>query len=430
MNICDTSIKRYIIISDLHLTQTIDNDARIYRSPQLIEELDIRLVKFLERYVDSESCVIFLGDSFDFDLVIEVELNPLEKLKLIFEHHKILLKELKNILPKAKKVCFIAGNHDLELFIDQIRQKLRELLSINEEQYLFCPLFLFIPGVAYMEHGNRFDSYNSLPNPLNPFIESTGELFLPLGSMASRFIANYLYSVEPFFEGEASKRLSQYLLQYITRDFKPPWRLPLKWGKGALTSFLTSKKYREKINYCEDTIYTSTKEYYKRYTNFTEEEIERIIKAGRPPIYLKSLFLVARAVWLDRTALLLGTMPILTPPISLILYLIYERILGNDISRELIIQRKVRKELASNLRVPLFITGHTHKIEISKVSERNYYINGGFWGPKGRKVGRKVIPAEDTATATIIEKGKEHLNIVLIKMGHNPDIILTKKIIR
>ena len=143
---------------------------------------------------------------------------------------------------------------------------------------------------------------------------------------------------------------------------------------------------------------------------------------------MTSQFLVARAVWLDRVAFLFTTMTALTPPAGLMLYLIYEKILGNDISKEYVLHEKIKENLTSTLSVPLFITGHTHRQEIRQVTETGYYINAGFWGPQGVQNHGKIKPSPNTTTATIIEKDRNEINIILLKMENTPIILYRKKI--
>lgn len=151
------------------------------------------LVEFIRKYQakeykTKEVDLVFNGDSFDFlktpvngnfPHLIDADI-ALKKLEIISKAHKNFFDALGEFVEsstKPRRVHFVVGNHDMELFFPEVQNKIIQLCG-GSGQIQFPGLTLTI-GDLHIEHGNQHDSLFSL-NPLQPFISYKGKDILNL----------------------------------------------------------------------------------------------------------------------------------------------------------------------------------------------------------------------------------------------------------
>src|SRR5690606_3631486 len=95
------------------------------------------------------------------------------KIKTILKDHETFVNALREFILKGHKVVFITGNHDVELHFNEVRQEILDHLRLppeNREQVRFCEWFYISNQDTLVEHGNQYDPYCVVSDPINPYI--------------------------------------------------------------------------------------------------------------------------------------------------------------------------------------------------------------------------------------------------------------------
>ena len=95
------------------------------------------------------------------------------KLTLVVERHRDVFDALAGFVADGHALTFVHGNHDLEFHWDAVKDDLRSLLFARacaartdaidrpafDRRIAFHPLFLYVAGLAYIEHGHQYDAF-------------------------------------------------------------------------------------------------------------------------------------------------------------------------------------------------------------------------------------------------------------------------------
>ena len=236
-----------VVLSDLHLGEGRPAGGARY-SPTEDFFHDAAFARFLDHlallYGDDPARLVLVlnGDAFDFLTVTRLpttaeaarggfEVSPPEekfgldpseaksifKLEVIFAGHRPFFAALARFVAAGFRVEILRGNHDLELFFDGVRERLLELLADcaggpdlerARERIGFHQWFYHEPGRAFIEHGNQYDSTNSIRYPLRPLLAQrrwfrkepldAPMLDYPLGSIFVRYFYNRVRRLDPY----------------------------------------------------------------------------------------------------------------------------------------------------------------------------------------------------------------------------------------
>lgn len=176
--------QRIYIMSDWHLGGSRDEDAakaKGYYGSQICRSADAiaEFIKWIRTRADADGEKIELvinGDMVDF-LAPEPDWTPSEWIadesvaavrleqiaKSCRDSGRSPFDELRELLAQGHTVTLLLGNHDVELSLLGVRRKLVELLGAEGRKFNFiydgeaC-----VRGRLLVEHGNRYDPFNSL----------------------------------------------------------------------------------------------------------------------------------------------------------------------------------------------------------------------------------------------------------------------------
>lgn len=192
-----------LVLSDVHLGSDLnDNGPRNPRSSLIDEDLTALLAHYRRtppradrwRLVIAGDFVDFVGMSIDAREGDELSTEPTPaerafglggaedhvrlKLRRAVERHPDVFAELAGFVSDGHALTFIAGNHDLEMHWDSVKDDFRALLVTGgadaaevAARVEFEPWFFHRPGVVYIEHGHQFDPFCATPHvfaPLSP----------------------------------------------------------------------------------------------------------------------------------------------------------------------------------------------------------------------------------------------------------------------
>jgi len=259
-----SSASNLLVVSDLHLGGAVRlkyDEANPDITPTVpfgalrrAARLDRELSRFIHYYRHNAApdgapwTLVFNGDIFDF---LHMDVHPLEsdsggvmneeeriyglafdaqraafKLEVMARLHQRSLSALTEFVHHGNALVFVVGNHDVDLWFGEVREKLVEHLASGapdpedvRSRIRFEPWFYYEKDAAYVEHGHRFDPYATFPDPLKPLSADQGNLLAPnFGHFGLRYFCNRVRSF-PVHDLDHLKFMD--VMRWI-RDH-PPW---------------------------------------------------------------------------------------------------------------------------------------------------------------------------------------------------------------
>jgi UDP-2,3-diacylglucosamine pyrophosphatase LpxH len=448
-----------VVVSDLHLGEGRRAGSQRYSPTEdfFLDEAFARFLAHLEqRYADDPSRLVLVlnGDVLDFLTVARVpsaseagrrgiEISPAEekfgldpteaksifKLDVIFAGHRQFFHALARFVGAGHRVEVLRGNHDLELYFEGVRRRLLELLSSFDdgpsletlsERVRFHEWFYFEPGRVFVEHGNQYDSTNSIRYPLRPLHSpkrwfrkdqpSEPVLDYPLGSIFVRYFYNRVRRLDPHaprllsFEQymDFVRRYNLFDVWRVFRDHYPHFVAAL--GPSTTTGSSRASQEDDARQEADFERRAGQDRSGSLYRDLSELKIhpESASKAGvvRKMVapFLKRVFAFALIALIGLGAWLLIVELIDLIPwtsVNVILMSLFVVLsLGALLWAWLHLDRKIRRRrqrevrncaeradhIGALFRVPLVLMGHTHTVDHRLVNQgRTVYANSGTW---------------------------------------------------
>lgn len=419
------------IISDLHLCEEEPVNLKFplwkkYKTKEFFfDDVFERFLKHLPKLSGGEPIELILnGDIFDFDSVItqpsrphyrvsRIEkkrgLHPQEqksvfKIRVILSAHKQWIEALGEFVKNGNRIVFVYGNHDLELHFKETQKEILSFLRLDKEalnRVIFTEWFYISNEDTLVEHGNQYDPYCRCEDPVNPFIERAGyrEVRLPFGSWATRYIVNGLGYFNPHVDSNFIMSFWQYLKFFVKYMARSQPALVVTWMGGSFST-LKQTILDQLHPAIRDPLSVELRiEDIARRSNATPSMVRQLTElflpsAGRNP------WLIARELWLDRAAILLGAFYILfniyiyinalTPlsiwwlliPSALVFppFLFYSSFVHSDVARFKEPQERILSLAALITKVQRIVYGHTH-ISRHEMIGAVEHLNSGTWSP-------------------------------------------------
>ena len=421
---------RYLIVSDLHLSDVEDHDDGWKAHKSSRYTFDASFSELLDRFMREEAngrfVLVLNGDIFDFDLVTAVPDKPewpvrfserrrgldatagksAWKLQRILDHHPVFLDALARFVGLGHDVVYVLGNHDRELHFDEVRRVLEDALAERvraqggepEGDFIrFEPWFYAVPGEVYVEHGQQYDLYSSFRYLFSPVVRSKGRemIALPMGNLSNR----YLMSRMGFFNPHSSDyilNVFRYLKHWLTCYAFTRRSLVLNWFWGSLVvigKLLANKRRLQREN---PRLQEHLREQAERH-GLRPGVIEALVRLQAPPITSR-FFRIIREFWIDRVLIALvmtgGTVTLALVSIPLwiklmvpltafpLLYLIYEWAVRGEtifaIEKRL---PQVARKIAGLVPVQVVTFGHTHVPRLIPLARDLCFVDTGTWAP-------------------------------------------------
>lgn len=454
-----------IVISDLHLSVGYEEETGRYSRNEdfFFDEEFKRFLEYLQKANSRKKHLIIAGDLFDFLQVdgrqaqelakkgkapFEITKRELTfglgtetektawKLGVIANGHKVFFQALASFLSKGNFLSIITGNHDIELYWEEIqnalvghivkfkrdpktRQQIKEGIS-------FYPWFYYDKDYkTYVEHGNQYDTSNSFPYLLCPvFGTNSKRLWLPVGSFFVRYFFNKLEISNPFADNIkpptkymrwAWKENKLQFLENIRRYLPTMIRIFLKGGK-------LSKAEKEHL----------AKENDKKLKDLAQKSglpldaIKNIYSLMAPPFTRNKLLIILRfagtffpiitlivfivlltlsqffhfSFWTTLSSLGLLIVPIAKWALS--------KFFQKDPFGKIL--PKIKAYLTD---VQIIVFGHTHDPDIRRVDKECRYFNAGTWTTVFSEEERIIREAKQFAFVWIKEvRGKPQVRLL------------------
>jgi UDP-2,3-diacylglucosamine pyrophosphatase LpxH len=191
-------MERVVVLSDVHLGSDLNDVVESVRRSRAIDE---DLVNLLRHYRNStppgdQVRLVFAGDLIDFvGMTVHQEAAGLAtersreerehglgnaadhvcmKLRMVVRRHADVFDALADLVAEGHALDIVHGNHDLEFHWDVVKDELRSTLLARSSarhpqasqdaksfrgRIGFHPWFLYMPGIAYIEHGHQYDAF-------------------------------------------------------------------------------------------------------------------------------------------------------------------------------------------------------------------------------------------------------------------------------
>ncbi len=109
------------------------------------------------------------------------EAESLHKLERVLEAHRDCFLSLRRFMEDGHRLVLVPGNHDVDLFWPQVRDRLLEEFGTpDSEHFHFEYTGIYRDGGLYVEHGNQYFADSAFENFTHPFLRDpkSGELRL------------------------------------------------------------------------------------------------------------------------------------------------------------------------------------------------------------------------------------------------------------
>lgn len=418
-----------VILSDIHLADAEPlNPRRPYwkafkRKEFFVDDDFAKLLRHLSAQAQEPAELVLNGDIFDFDTVMEMPPLPPRpvhwlmrlrglrseewmsrfKMDCIVRDHPVWFSALGEFVGHGHRVVFVIGNHDLELLWPAVQQQARVAMGLppDDPGVVFCNWFYLSGGDTFVSHGNQYDPYCSVPDPVNPLILVGGQprVRIPFGDLANHYMLNGMGYFNPHATANYIMSGGQYVaffLRYMARD--QPLLIWTWFWSACATLVMTLMEFlrpamRDPLT-VEQTVATIAERAH------ATPAMVRQLQAMDVPSACTNPLMIARELWLDRgllfAAMVYGAFQLvlavnlvwpISPwwvlvPLSALfpLFLSYSfRVRPETFVLPLLTPE--RADLIARITGARFaVFGHTHIPELRQIGPL-LFCNAGFWSP-------------------------------------------------
>ena len=320
----------------------------------------------------------------------------------ICENHRALLQDMAKFAAAGHSIDIVVGNHDIELLdaatVAELQRHLR-LAGADDRaisRIRVVPWFVYVPGVAWIEHGHVYDEGCSFEFNLAPCDPKDGKLVYNADYAATRYLAASVPEIDPHgieewsfwgylrFGWDQGIRSFGRLLAAYTR---------FSWSLIAARALHQSLRRRDRRR----------RAHRERLTEVAAagglplDTARAIDRLARTPLTV-SWRRLGRMLQLDRFAnLILTALAVLIMMIALPLPFALlgsagavliahgiQRWLGKHLVTSQLPMRAVPQRLRKLVDAPAVVFGHTHDPRWQPLRGGGVYVNCGTWLPATR----------------------------------------------
>lgn len=412
------------IISDLHLSAGFNEETKCYSREEdfFFDNEFKRFLEYLEKENHGKNHLIINGDAFDFLQVNgdfarklekegKVKLDKKEdiyglgtephktvfKLQRIRDGHKTFFAALNDFLSKGNELSIISGNHDIELFWDDVQTELINILSNNDPDIknrikFYLWFYYDKKNEIYIEHGNQYDDWNSFKHILYPIMlpAANKKVLLPFGSFFVRYFFNKVEDFNPFADNiKPSSRYMQMafkehpvkalklLRRYIPAMFKAFWR------SGGVTSAQEEELRKEEEKRLADlskdaglSLDNVLRLHEKAVLPITRGKLAFLINLG----WIGTIFLfviIMIAAFFIKNMFNLSIWSLLSGLLAFLPLLINWLISKFRKDTFTSILKEIKAKILTDIKI--IVMGHTHDPDIKKIADDCWYYNTSTW---------------------------------------------------
>ncbi len=447
-----------LVLSDVHLGSDLNDRAatRIRRSSRIDKDL-VELILHYRKSPPKGSRwrLVVAGDFIDFiGMAItpkddELSLTPSDeerehglgnsadharvKVRLVAERHRDVFEALAAFVADGHALTFVHGNHDVELYWDEVKAEIKEELWNNADRGAdvpgraefmarvdFCAWFFYADGLAFIEHGHQYDEFCA-----------TDHFMAPLSPRDPRRIRRGFCDVLLRFVVRQTRGLREHghdkmgLVDYVHFGA----RLGARGMARLFVRFIYAVRelFRVRGEYFLEPARALREEHDRRVALFAEAtrigmDRLRALAALQVPPVTRSIRGILASVLLDRLALALAcSLALVVTALAVgvrggnfwyagacitVAWLLTHRYLMNLRKvdpDELLVERAAH--LARLFPAAFVVMGHTHVPMRVPVSQETTYINVGSWAEEEAEGDRPSMSVRAARTHLVITNG-------------------------
>ena len=328
--------------------------------------------------------------------------SGVERLRQICAIHKPLLADLAAFAAGGHEVDILAGNHDIELLAPEVADELmKQLASAGATERALAririvPWFVYVPGVAWIEHGHVYDEGCSFEFNLAPMDPKDGWLVYNADYAAIRYLGSAVPDLDP--HGIEEWSFWGYMRYAMGQGVGHMGKLWVAYGRFVKALFSARAMHRSFKRRDR-----RRREHRTRLAQVAEaggislETASAIDRLARTPLTYSTRRL-GRMLMLDRFGLGLGvfvTVIVLFVLLPILWAVIASaaafgvaagitRWLGRHMVTSQLPMRAVPQRLRKLVDVPVVVFGHTHDPRWQRLRSGGVYLNCGTWLPATR----------------------------------------------
>ena len=444
---------RYLIVSDIHLTEVLEpvRGWMYYKGPELVVDgdLDALVRQFVTEGADDAALTLVLnGDIFDFDLVTTVpepELWPVSraerryglyptpaksawKLAHMLAAHPGFVATLGRFVAAGHRVVYVLGNHDRELAFPEVQAVLRAAVAAAaggatdaDDCVRFEPWCLHEPGALWVEHGNQYDDWSSFHDLVAPAesVAVGAPMELPMGNLSCRYLINRIGTFNPHSE-DFIRSGPAYVAHWLRYYAFSRHSLMLSWLWGSVLIVLTMLRGRRRAKRAPH-VQRAHLVANGVAQGLTPEQVERLAAGFSRPVS-EQLWRLVRELWLDRLALMAlmvgGTIALALTPIPLwvklmvpltafpLAWFLWDGVFSASIFDYVTRLPIAARRIAEVTGVPVVVMGHTHQPGVTPLDRGRTLANSGTWAPVGAGIdGEPLTPGKQNYVVVEVGAG-------------------------
>jgi UDP-2,3-diacylglucosamine pyrophosphatase LpxH len=415
-----------LVVSDLHFGEQLlpGASAERRRAVELGEQAFRDFLRYhAVRRLDGRPWrLVIAGDLFDFMSIVvpgtrefpartaDERRNGLQRgvrsgvvrMARLCEAHAALLGEMIKFVRAGHTIDIIVGNHDVELLAPEVVAELeRHIRAAGADERTasrirVVPWFVYVPGVAWIEHGHVYDEGCSFEFNLAPTDPKDGRLVFNADYAAVRYLGAAVPDLDP--HGIEEWGFWGYLrygaemgIRSFTRLFVAYTRFAIAMlGARTLHQSMRRRDARRRVH--RERLAKVAKD-----GGISVETASAIDRLARTPLTV-SWRRLGRLLLLDRWGLLVGTfvaimlMLIMMPLVwalagtagAVVLAFGIQRWAGKHLVTSQLPMRAVPQRLRRHVDAPAIVFGHTHDPRWQPLRNGGVYVNSGTWLPATR----------------------------------------------
>lgn len=328
------------------------------------------------------------------------------RMREISAAHPAVLAAMVRFAAAGNEIDLIVGNHDLELLEDATAAELFAQLRAaagklaNAEAALarirLQPWFVYIPGVAWIEHGHVYDEACSSEMNQAPFDPATGELIGNVDHAAVRYLAQAAPELDP--HGTEEWGFSGYLRYAISCGWGSFARLISGYVRFASSLLAARHQHRSaRRRRARHELHRRRLAAIAEAQRLELSSLHAVDRLARSPV-TKSARRLFAMLMLDRWLSLIGGAAasfaaFLALPLAAALAVLAAAVLGFvTISRRSAASNvgsqvpmlAVPERIQRIVDAPVVVFGHTHDPRRVELPGEGVYLNTGTWLPASR----------------------------------------------
>jgi UDP-2,3-diacylglucosamine pyrophosphatase LpxH len=415
-----------LVVSDLHFGEQLlpGASAERRRAVELGEQAFREFLRYhAVRRLDGRPWrLVIAGDLFDFMSVVvpgtrelpartaDERRNGLSRgvrsgvvrMARLCEAHPALLGELVKFVRAGHTIDIVVGNHDVEMLCPEVVAELERHLRLagsddrTAPRIRVAPWFVYVPGVAWIEHGHVYDEGCSFEFNLAPMDPKDGRLVFNADYAAVRYLGAAVPDIDPHgIEEWGFWGYLRYGAEQGIRSFSRLFvaYMRFSWAMlGARTLHQSHKRRDARRRVHRDRLASVARD-----GGISIDTASAIDRLGRTPLTV-SWRRLGRLLVLDRWGLIAGTLVTiialfaLTPPawalvgavVALAIAAGILRWLGQHLVTSQLPMRAVPQRLRRHVDAPVVVFGHTHDPRWQPLRSGGVYVNSGTWLPATR----------------------------------------------